>query len=106
MLEKTFGRDVRPTIVRTAKMFRAENEFLEASVPAPPEELPVPLVNNLPEALQRRLIHRWLKMHDARDIGFEVVERVRSLCSVRTAKTNLAGDRHVRRRGMKLFIEG
>ena len=106
MLEKTFGRDVRPTIVRTAKMLRAENELLEASVPSPPDVLPVPLVNNLPEALQRRLIHRWLKLHDARDVGFEVVERVRSLCHERTAKTNLAGDRHVRRRGMKLFIEG
>jgi tRNA(Ile)-lysidine synthase len=106
MLEEAFGRDVRPTILRMAKMLRVENEFIEASTPEAPENLPVALVNSLPDALQRRLIHRWLKSHDARDIGFDVVERVRALCTERTAKTNLAGDRHVRRRGMKLFIEG
>jgi tRNA(Ile)-lysidine synthase len=106
LLEEIFGRDVRPTILRMAKMLRAENEFLERNVPdTRVEELPVALVKSLPDALQRRLIHRWLKSHDARDVGFEVVERVRALCHDATAKTNLAGDRHVRRRGMKLFFE-
>jgi tRNA(Ile)-lysidine synthase len=106
LLEEIFGRDVRPTILRMAKMLRAENEFLERNVPdTRVEELPVALVKSLPDALQRRLIHRWLKSHDARDVGFEIVERVRALCHDATAKTNLAGDRHVRRRGMKLFFE-
>jgi len=106
VLEEMFGRDVRPTILRMAKMLRAENELLEQSVPDAPEELPVAMVKSLPDALQRRLIHGWLRSHDARDVGFDVVERVRALCHQATAKTNLAGNRHVRRRGMKLFIEG
>jgi tRNA(Ile)-lysidine synthase len=106
LVEEIFGRDVRPAILRMAKMLRAENELLEASMPEAPEELSVAVIKSLPEALQRRLIHRWLKSRDARDVGFDVVERVRALCHETTAKTNLAGNRHVRRRGMKLFIEG
>jgi hypothetical protein len=41
------------------------------------------------------------------DVGFDTIERVRSLADgdARIAKVNLPGDRHARRRAGKIFIE-
>jgi hypothetical protein len=55
--------------------------------------------------LQRRAIMTWLREQDIADIGFEVIERVRSLLDPKIAKINLPKDRHVRRRAGKIFIE-
>jgi hypothetical protein len=60
----------------------------------------------LPIALQRRTILKWLRAQNIPEIGFEVIERVRSLLdpAARVAKVNLPRDRHVRRRAGKLFL--
>ena len=67
-------------------------------------------VNDLrmqPRALQRRTIHRWLQSRGVEDLNFETIERVRALLDPNAleAKTNLARDRHARRRAGKLFVE-
>jgi hypothetical protein len=61
----------------------------------------------LPIALQRRVILRWLRSRNISDVGFDVIEHVRSLadCDARIAKVNLSQDRHARRRAGKIFIE-
>ena len=61
----------------------------------------------LPFALQRRTILKWLRAQNVSEIGFEVIERVRSLLAPgsRIAKTNLPQNRHVRRRAGRLFVE-
>jgi len=61
----------------------------------------------LPIALQRRAILKWLRAQNVSEIGFKVIECVRSLLdpATRVAKVNLAHDRHVRRRAGKIFIE-
>jgi TilS substrate binding domain len=61
----------------------------------------------LPVALQRRAILKWLRAQNVSEIGFDVIERVRSLLdpATRVAKVNLAQDRHLRRRAGKLFVE-
>ena len=58
-------------------------------------------------ALQRRTILKWLRAQDVSGIGFEAIERVRTLVhpAARAAKVNLPQDRHVRRRAGKIFIE-
>jgi hypothetical protein len=50
---------------------------------------------------------KWLRTHNIPDIGFEAIERVRSLADrdARIAKVNLPGNRHARRRGGKIFLE-
>jgi tRNA(Ile) lysidine synthetase-like protein len=63
-------------------------------------------IRDLPTALQRRALHQWLRAAKVSDVGFDVVERVRRLLDVTAAaKTNLPGNRHVRRRAGKLFLE-
>jgi hypothetical protein len=48
-----------------------------------------------------------MRAQDVSGIGFETIERVRSLVdpAARVAKVNLPQDRHVRRRAGKLFID-
>jgi hypothetical protein len=48
-----------------------------------------------------------LRAQNISDVGFDVVEQVRSLLdpNVETAKVNLPQDRHARRRAGKVFIE-
>jgi tRNA(Ile)-lysidine synthase len=105
-LERIFGRDVRGAIRRAAEILAAENELLEAQTPSAGSELAVVTIGKLPLALQRRVLRAWLKAGDVPNIGFDEIERVRAMIDGRTAKTNLAGGKHARRRAMKLFIEG
>jgi hypothetical protein len=61
----------------------------------------------LPIALQRRALLKWLRVQNISDIGFEVIERVRSLADrdTRIAKVNLPENRYARRRAGKIFLE-
>jgi tRNA(Ile)-lysidine synthase len=106
-LEQAFGRDIRRSVWRTAEILRAENELLERLLGAEeiPSELSTPELQTEPMALQRRRIHAWLKWHAVPGVGFEEVEAVRRLLVGRTAKTNLPGGWHARRRARKLFLE-
>ena len=62
-------------------------------------------LRSLPTALQRRVIMAWLREQSIADIGFDVIERVRSLLDAKIAKINLPRDRHARRRGGSIFVE-
>ena len=70
-------------------------------------EIPVAELRDLPVALQRRQILKWLRGQDISNVGFEIVENVRALLdhTSRVAKTNLSRNRHVRRRAGKIFIQ-
>jgi tRNA(Ile)-lysidine synthase len=109
-IEKQLGRDVRPTIWRTARIWTEENELLESLLEsnkliAP--EIEIGALRELPLALQRRAIFRWLRARNLTEIGFEVTESVRGLTEpqAEVAKVNLPGGRYVRRRSGKLFIQ-
>jgi hypothetical protein len=67
----------------------------------------VPKLRALPVALQRRAILKWLRTQEIAEVGFDLIERVRSLTDrdAPIAKVNLPRDRHARRRGGKIFIE-
>jgi len=106
-IEEQFGRQIRKSIWRTAEILGAEEEWLAKQVSIETAELAVGQLREMPEALQRRFIHAWLKQRGAPDIGFEEVEKVRALIpkSAAAAKVNLPGDLHARRRAGKMFLE-
>jgi tRNA(Ile)-lysidine synthase len=107
-LEKIFGRNVRRNIWRTATILSEEENFFELFLPEKfSEVLDGKLLRELPLALQRRMLSKWLRSENVRDVGFDLVERARALLdrANRVAKTNLPQDRHLRRRGGELFIE-
>jgi tRNA(Ile)-lysidine synthase len=106
-LSAAFGRDVRPAVWRAAEILRDEDDFL-GTLPAvlhPPPELSVRELRALPVALQRRLLHRWLKSAGIGQVGFTEVESVRALLDGPRAKANLAGGWHARRNTGRLFLQ-
>jgi tRNA(Ile)-lysidine synthase len=109
-IEKQLGRNVRGTIWRAAAITAEEENFFEALLPDKLSKLTALAVKPLramPIAVQRRMLHEWLRACDVPDLSFDLVERVRALLDLsnRAAKTNLPQDRHVRRRAGQIFIE-
>jgi len=107
-LEEIFGRNVRQNIWRTATIVAEEENWLDKEVPNTTDgNLSVAKLRAIPVALQRRTILKWLRAQNICEIGFDVIESVRSLADrdASIAKVNLPRDRHVRRRSGKIFIE-
>lgn len=107
-LEKMLGRNIRQNIWRTAVIAADEEKWIESELrDSTHADLSVVKLRALPIALQRRALLKWLRTQNISDIGFEAIERVRSLAdpSARIAKVNLSQNRHARRRAGKIFIE-
>ena len=112
LIETHFGTSIRGAITRSARIFAEEEELLSslASPMALQAELSVKLLCELHPALRRRVIHTWLKNQGIDEPGFAEVERVASLLEftdkgLGSAKINLPGNRHARRRSGVIFIE-
>ncbi len=111
LLARVMGRDVRRALWRTADILAAEDAWLTALLETGeplPAELPVAGLAEQPVARQRRVLRAWLAARGVGGVGYEKVERVRTLLRVADggpAKVNLPGDRHARRRSGKLFVE-
>ena len=109
-LEKTLGRKIRQNIWRTAMITADEENWIDNQLPVSAhhdDQLKVRDFRGLPIALQRRAILKWLRAQNVFGIGFDVIERARSLLdpAIRVAKVNLAQDRHLRRRAGKIFVD-
>jgi tRNA(Ile)-lysidine synthase len=107
-LQKTLGRNIRPAIWRAAAIASEEEDWIDGQLPNSSDiELSVAKLRALPVALQRRAIFKWLRAQNISEVGFDVIERIRSVLepAARVAKVNLAQDRHVRRRAGRIFIE-
>jgi tRNA(Ile)-lysidine synthase len=107
-LEKTLGRNIRQNIWRTAMIAADEEKWIESELPdSKHADFSVGKLRALPVALQRRALLKWLRAQNVSDVGFDAIERVRSLADpdARIAKVNLPENRHARRRVGKIFIE-
>lgn len=104
-LEEQFGRALRRTLWRTAEILGAEEEWLSNQVSEPTAELRVDELRAMHIAMQRRTLHAWLVARGVAGVGFTEVENVRVLLDAETAKVNLPGSKHARRRAGLLFIE-
>jgi tRNA(Ile)-lysidine synthase len=107
-LEKILGRNIRQNIWRTAMIAAEEEKWIDNEAPDfTNAHLSVPGLRALPVALQRRAIMKWLRTQNISEVGFDVIERVRSLADrdAPIAKVNLPRDRHARRRSGRIFVE-
>jgi tRNA(Ile)-lysidine synthase len=106
-IEQALGRDIRRPVWRAAEVLRAEDELLAGLVKAQdlPVQLATPELLKQPVALQRRIVHAWLRARCVPNIGYEEVEAVRALIAGPKAKANLPAGWHARRRARKLFLE-
>ena len=107
-LERMLGRNIRQNIWRTAIIAADEEKWIESELrDSTHADLSVVKLRALPIALQRRALLKWLRTQNVDDVGFDAIERVRSLADrdTRIAKVNLPENRHARRRAGKIFIE-
>ncbi|MCX6978916.1 MAG: tRNA lysidine(34) synthetase TilS [Verrucomicrobia bacterium] len=106
-IEKLLGREIRQSLWQAAEILRDEDDFLQSQpeLQNPPTRLSTSTLRTLPTAIQRRLIHAWLQSQATTNIGFQEVEGVRSLLSLPSAKINLPGGIHARRRAKEIFLE-
>jgi tRNA(Ile)-lysidine synthase len=107
-LERTVGRNIRQNIWRTAMIAADEEKWIEGVLrDSTSADLAVAKLRALPIALQRRALLKWLRAQNISNVGFDAIERVRSLANRDglIAKVNLPNDRHARRRAGKIFIE-
>jgi tRNA(Ile)-lysidine synthase len=107
-LEKILGRNIRPAIWRASTIAAEEEAWIDSQFPDSSDiELSVAKLRALPIALQRRAIFKWLRAQNISEVGFDVIEKIRSVLEpdARVAKVNLAQDRHVRRRAGRIFIQ-
>jgi tRNA(Ile)-lysidine synthase len=107
-LETILGRNIRHNIWRAAIIAAEEENWINNQVPDSANlDLSVSKLRALPVALQRRTILKWLRVQSISDVGFELIELVRSLADreLSIAKVNLPRDRHARRRAGRIFIE-
>jgi len=107
-LEKILGRNIRQNIWRTAMIAAEEEKWINEKLPnSTNAALSLARLRALPIALQRRAILKWLRAQNIAEVGFDVIERVRSLADQEApiAKVNLPRDCHARRRAGKIFVE-
>ncbi len=105
-IDAAMGREVRPLLCRAAELAACEDDFLD-SLAAPYAAIEEPDTRELfrlHPALQRRVIHLWLKARGFTGIGCHEVEAVRGMLDLASgpAKVNLPGNRFVRRTKAKL----
>ena len=109
-LEKEFGRAIRKSIWRAARIAAEEDGFFDELLPrnlSRTTQLRLRPLRAMPLPVQRRLLHQWLNAGEIPNVSFDLVERIRALLDLsnRVAKTNLPGGVHARRQSGKLFIE-
>ena len=79
-LEKMLSRNIRPTIWRAAMIAGEEEAWIDNQLPDSTDaQLSVAQLRTLPIALQRRAVLKWLRAQKISELGFDVIERVRSL---------------------------
>ncbi len=110
LIEELFGSSFRGAILRNARIFSDEEDFLSSLTHpmAVQAKLPVKMLRQLHPALLRHLLHAWLKNHGILEPGFAEVERTASLLNLQgkiPAKINLPGNHHARRRAGMIFLE-
>jgi len=107
-LERMLGRNIRQNIWRTAMIAADEEKWIDSELgDSTHPDFSVVKHRAMPIALQRRALLKWLRSQNVSDIGFDAIERVRSLADreTRIAKVNLPQNRHARRRAGKIFLE-
>ena len=113
LMNEVFGREVGRGIWRAAEIIGAEEEWMRACLQSREEQaasevsLAYKALATAPVAEQRRLLRAWLKGRGARGVGYDEIERTRTLLDKVNgpAKINLPGDLCVRRRAGLLLVE-
>jgi tRNA(Ile)-lysidine synthase len=106
-IKRAFGVSFGAAILRAAEILREEESWMASLVPDVGDILSCASLRNMPIALRRRVVLRWLRHANIEEPGFAETSLVLSLLDVGNgpAKVNLPGGRHARRRAGAIFVE-
>ena len=101
------GPSFRGAILRAAEILRDEESWMASLVPEVEKTLCCAALRDMPAALRRRVVLRWLRHAQIPEPGFAETNLILSLLDIRKgpAKVNLPGARHARRRAGRIFLE-
>lgn len=106
VISRVLGGSCRQAILRASDIFRHEEEWMEALTPEVSRELSCAALREMPEALRRRTVLRWLRKNRVPEPGFAETRRVLSLLNTGAgpSKVSLPGNLHARRRAGVIFL--
>lgn len=111
LLEHIMDRDVVPALLRAAAHADDQEDALadlldHLNLIDPQGRLFLPKLRALPASLQRRALFTYLKANNISDLSNDLLLRCLALLDPDApAKENLPGNKHLRRRASRLFIE-
>jgi tRNA(Ile)-lysidine synthase len=111
LLSNIMGREVRSALIRAATISSAKESALEKilhehRLKDPQGRLFLPKLNALPPALQQMALHHYLKQAEIHDISQDLLNRCLTLLPPSpVSKINLPGNRFLRRKEQRLFID-
>ena len=111
LLREIMGRDIVPALLRAADTSREQEDCLEAlldhlGLVDPQGRLFLPKLRDLPPPLQRRALFNYLKANAISDLSRDLLERCLELLDpANPARENLPGDKHLRRRAGRVFVD-
>jgi tRNA(Ile)-lysidine synthase len=106
-IERAVGPSFRAAILRAAEILREEESWMASLVPDVEKTLCCATLREMPRALRRRVVLRWLRHSEISEPGFAETNLVLSLLDTLKgpSKVNLPGNRHARRRAGRIFLE-
>ena len=106
-IERALGSSFRAAILRASEILREEESWMASLVPEVGETLCCATLREMPPALRRRVVLKWLRKAEIPEPGYAETKLVLSLLDVRKglAKINLPGNWHARRRAGIIFLE-
>jgi tRNA(Ile)-lysidine synthase len=111
LLAEIMDREVVPALVRAAEVSQDDQEALDDLIEVlgmvdPQKRLFLPKLRNLSGALQRRTLFLYLHDSGIPDLSRDLITRCQALLDPgAAAKVNLPGERHLRRRANRIFVE-
>lgn len=111
LLNEIMQRDVVPSLARAVESAHDDQEALDELIESlelvdPQDRLVLPKLRKLTPALQRRALFLYLFDSQVPDLSRDLVMRCQELLETDgPAKVNLPGERHLRRRAGRVFVE-
>ena len=111
LLGEIMDRDVVPNLLRAAETSSEQEACLEdlldhLGLKDPQGRLFLPKLRDLPPSLQRRALFNYLKAHKIGDLSRGLLDRCLDLLDpANPARENLPGNKHLRRRASRIFID-
>ena len=110
LLQDVMSRDIGPSVLNSLEHVQQQDSFIDEMVDYlsmldPQGRLYLPSLREVPDVIQRRIIHRYLTESKISNVSFDLVESALSLLDIENpAKINLPRGMFLRRKEQRIFV--